>query len=328
MLFMEHLFGQMGFKKMNEYGKQQIPFLSIIRFDKQSMYISPLDTINSATCKYHFSNTNQTPESKSLPISPLAFTPIPRKDFMKAFHRVLTHIKHGDSYLCNLSFETELLNEINLHTLFNQAVSKYKIWINNEFVCFSPETFIQIHGNRITTYPMKGTISSAIPNAAQTLLNNTKELAEHYTITDLLRNDLSRIAKQVQVTRFRYLDEIVNMHGKILQTSTEIEGYCDNNWHEKIGDYMDLLLPAGSISGAPKQSTINIINSVETHERGFYTGVCCLFDGINFDSFVMIRMIVKDNDRYFYKSGGGITNHSVANSEYEEIIQKIYVPIH
>lgn len=88
------------------------------------------------------------------------------------------------------------------------------------------------------------------------------------------------------------------------------------------------LLPAGSITGAPKTKTMQIISEAETYERGFYTGVMGYFDGNNLDSAVMIRFVEQEGDRMYFKSGGGITCRSEAQSEYHEMKQKIYVPIY
>jgi para-aminobenzoate synthetase component 1 len=88
------------------------------------------------------------------------------------------------------------------------------------------------------------------------------------------------------------------------------------------------LLPAGSILGAPKKKTLEIILEAENFSRGFYTGVCGFFDGTNLDSCVMIRLIEKENDQLFFKSGGGITHLSKIKDEYQEVKNKIYVPIH
>jgi len=87
------------------------------------------------------------------------------------------------------------------------------------------------------------------------------------------------------------------------------------------------LLPAGSVSGAPKKKTLEIIAENETDPRGYYTGVFGIFDGENVDSAVMIRYIEKSGDKLWYRSGCGITNQSECASEYKEMIDKVYVPI-
>jgi len=87
------------------------------------------------------------------------------------------------------------------------------------------------------------------------------------------------------------------------------------------------MLPAGSISGAPKKKTIEIIREVEGYERGFYTGIFGYFDGKNLDSAVAIRFIEKQGEKLIFKSGGGITYQSDWEKEYEEMQKKVYVPI-
>ena len=86
------------------------------------------------------------------------------------------------------------------------------------------------------------------------------------------------------------------------------------------------MLPAGSISGAPKTKTVSIIKEAENYERGFYTGVFGVFDGANIDSAVAIRFIEQKNGEFWYKSGGGITHQSNVKEEYIELLKKIYVP--
>lgn len=173
---------------------------------------------------------------------------------------------------------------------------------------------------------MKGTLDAKYPNAAQTLLENPKELWEHSTIVDLIRNDLSQYARGVKVNKFRYLDTIHHQEKELLQVSSEIEGELAANWQSCLGEIIWNLLPAGSISGAPKTKTIEIIQSVEQRKRGYYTGVYGYFDGENLDSAVAIRYIEQNKDDFYYWSGGGITAYSTLEEEYQELKDKIYVP--
>ncbi len=174
---------------------------------------------------------------------------------------------------------------------------------------------------------MKGTIDADIPDAKNIILNDRKETAEHYTIVDLIRNDLNQIAKNVKVERFRYIDKIRTNRKNLLQVSSEISGELPADYYKNIGTILDKLLPAGSISGAPKKKTLEIIKTTETHKRNYYTGVAGFFDGKNLDSFVMIRFVEKNGNKFFFKSGGGITNFSNVQSEYDELCNKIYIPI-
>lgn len=99
-------------------------------------------------------------------------------------------------------------------------------------------------------------------------------------------------------------------------------------FQNKPGDIFQKVLPAGSICGAPKKKTVEIIAETETHQRGFYTGVWGIFDGKKIDSCVIIRYLENNNGEFIYKSGGGITAKSDAAAEYQEMIDKIYVPVY
>jgi para-aminobenzoate synthetase component 1 len=113
----------------------------------------------------------------------------------------------------------------------------------------------------------------------------------------------------------------------LLQVSSEISGKVKPELAGRLGDLFSLLLPAGSISGAPKRKTVEIIKEVEGYERGYYTGVFGYYDGENVESAVMIRYIEERGKDIYFKSGGGITVDSNAEMEYQELIDKIYVPI-
>ena len=145
---------------------------------------------------------------------------------------------------------------------------------------------------------------------------------------DLLRNDLSMVADNVQVKEFQRIDYIKTKQKNLLAMSSEIEGEIKPEYQNKIGTILQKLLPAGSILGAPKPKTLEIVLEAELYQRGFYTGIAGYFDGENLDSCVMIRFIEKENERLFFKSGGGITHQSDLASEYEEMKNKIYVPIY
>ena len=174
---------------------------------------------------------------------------------------------------------------------------------------------------------MKGTIDASIPNAQAKILGDIKEMAEHTMVVDLLRNDLSIVSSKVRVEKFRYIDKINAGNKKLLQVSSKISGHLKNNWHERIGTILTSILPAGSITGTPKKETIEILKKTEEYDRGFYTGIFGVYDGQNLDTCVMIRFIEEDkSNQKYYKSGGGITCDSDVNLEYEELLDKIYLP--
>ncbi|MCT8565678.1 aminodeoxychorismate synthase component I, partial [Glaesserella parasuis] len=247
--------------------------------------------------------------------------------YKKAFDFVQQQIQIGNSYLLNLTQQTKIKTNYHLAQIFQQSKAKYKLLLDENFVCFSPECFIRIKENKIYSYPMKGTINANEEDAVNKLLNSEKEFTEHNTIVDLIRNDLALVSKYIQVTKHRYVEKVVTHRGAIYQTSSEICGELDENWQKNIGTMLDKLLPAGSISGAPKVKTVEIIQQAEQQERGYYTGIFGYFDGENVESAVAIRYIEKQGDKYYFRSGGGITALSQLDDEYNEILEKVYVPI-
>jgi para-aminobenzoate synthetase component 1 len=197
----------------------------------------------------------------------------------------------------------------------------------DELVLFSPETFVKIENGKIFSFPMKGTIDAGINNAEEIIINDQKEIAEHNTIVDLIRNDLSIVSQNVVVEKFRYIEKIETNDKHLLQVSSKIVGELPEDYRSNLGNIIFQLLPAGSISGAPKKKTLEIIKEVEPEPRNYYTGIFGIFDGNNLNSAVMIRFIEKINGQLYFRSGGGITYQSIMESEYQELIDKVYVPI-
>ncbi len=173
---------------------------------------------------------------------------------------------------------------------------------------------------------MKGTIDALIPDAESRILADPKELAEHTTIVDLIRNDLNGVATGVAVERFRYVERVATHNGAILQVSSLITGRLPADYRDRLGTIVFALLPAGSVSGAPKRRTVEIILRTEKAPRGYFTGVAGYFDGTALDCGVLIRFIEAAGDGLCFRSGGGITAMSDARSEYDEMVAKVYVP--
>ncbi|MEZ4948712.1 MAG: aminodeoxychorismate synthase component I [Saprospiraceae bacterium] len=317
-------------KAMNEMGRNREPFFFLFDFLLKKPVLIPLKNWSSVNAHLQMPGWNR-PSVEFLPAIPPKFCwetyPVDFDSYKKAFDRVQKEIRFGNSYLLNLTQPTKVVSNLSLLDLYHHSDAPFKLYWNDEFVSFSPERFVQVKGNRIETHPMKGTIAANIPNAAQVILADRKEMAEHYTIVDLLRNDLSTVAKKVRVNNFRYLSEINTHKGKLLQVSSEISGILPDDWRAHIGNWFVKLLPAGSICGAPKKKTVEIITEAEGYERGYYTGVFGIFDGENLDSAVAIRYLENKGGNTYFKSGGGITALSSAHTEYQEMLDKIYVPI-
>ncbi len=315
-------------KRINQLGSDKVPFIFVIDFEKKMPWICPLSQLDEKEVLFdvngfsNFSDSNLIQKQLNFTVEAVSKT-----RYQKAFKLVQEHIKHGNSFLLNLTMPSRVETNFSLKEVFYQSNARYKLWFKDRFVVFSPEIFVQTKGNKISSFPMKGTIDANLPNAEKRLLKNEKELAEHYTIVDLIRNDLSIVAKNVKVEKFQYIEHIKTHRKDLLQMSSEISGELDENWRHRMGEILMTMLPAGSISGAPKKKTLEIIKEAEQYDRDYYTGIFGIFDGQNIDSGVMIRYIEKANEGFIYKSGGGITAKSNWEEEYQELIDKIYVPL-
>jgi para-aminobenzoate synthetase component 1 len=317
-------------QKMNDLGQQKTPFLFIIDYEMKQPIVLTLAEVEQANIFYKINDKTNFDFGKSAYEKPLYLEkyPVSFQEYLKSFGIVKQAMLRGDSFLTNLTKPTPIKINLSLQEIFQRSRAKYQLCFNDKFVLFSPEIFVKIQDGIISSHPMKGTISADIPDAETAILNNKKEFAEHTTIVDLIRNDISMISEKVWVEKFRYISRIHTHDGDLLQVSSEICGKLPSNYQAQIGTILFKLLPAGSICGAPKPQTLNIIKEAENYDRGYYTGVFGIFDGENLDSSVMIRFIEKqEDDSLIFKSGGGITVFSDAKSEYQEMIDKIYLPI-
>jgi len=313
---------------MNKWAEAGIAFLFIIDFELNKPLIFRLEEIDPQRLLYNINGvTNCHYHSSTLKQLQLFKFPEKYEDYLTKFNKVKEEITYGNSYLLNLTCSTPIDLNLTLLEVYLISNARYRIWFEGQFVCFSPEIFVTIHDGIIRSFPMKGTIDAAIPDAEKVILTDNKETAEHYTIVDLIRNDLNVVSKRVRVERFRYIETIITNEKKLLQVSSEISGDLEKDYLSHIGDIIFELLPAGSVSGAPKKRTTEIIATTEDRERGYYTGIIGIFDGHNLDSGVMIRFIENTETGYIYRSGGGITSFSDPFLEYQEMIDKIYVPI-
>ena len=312
---------------MNELGASSVPFLWGVDYELSKGFLiqKPLET-TSLLWNIKGVGNDSALRNTGRKINLREETP-PEPEYREKFATVRQGLMRGDSFLANLTVASRVTPDCTLEEIYASVKAPYKLLIPGQFLCFSPESFVRIQSGHISTYPMKGTIDASVPDAADRLIGDYKELCEHFTIVDLMRNDLNSVAADVKVSRFRYIDRIETHNGAILQTSSEIIGRLSPEKAHSFGDIILPLLPAGSICGAPKPATLRLISQAESQKRGWYTGVFGYFDGNTMDSAVMIRCIQRahDNNLYFH-SGGGITVNSVCEEEYNEITSKIYLP--
>jgi para-aminobenzoate synthetase component 1 len=317
------------FMEMDELSLQKVPYFFIIDFLTENVEIFKENEIEKSGLLIDFQHYSNA-KSKDELHKKVEWKSYPEtlENFKSGFDKVQKNIHFGNSYLVNYTRKTKIKTNLTLKEIFYHSSAKYKVFYKDFFVFFSPETFVKIIDGKILTYPMKGTIDASLENAAEVLKNDKKEKAEHYTVVDLLRNDLSMVADNVKVDKFQHIDFIKTQQKDLYAMSSEISGNLKPEFDGKLGSIMKKLLPAGSILGAPKPKTLEIILEAEGYERGYYTGVCGWFDGENVDSCVMIRFIEKEGDELYFKSGGGITHMSKLEDEYQEMKNKIYVPIY
>ena len=367
--------------KINQLASQDEPFLFVINYQGDKAFIRLLSDINPEECLFDFEGRGNLSHvwketlkeeiseketwkketwKEEISETTWQIEPPLYEDYERSFNIVKSNIMAGNSYLTNLTCRVPVSCNLSLEEIFHRAKGKYKLLLRRKrnltpFVCFSPETFVRIEGGRIYSYPMKGTLDASLPNAEKQLMEDRKEAAEHATIVDLIRNDLSRVAEDVRVDKYRYIDVLHTNKGDILQTSSEISGRLPEDYPHHLGEILDAQLPAGSITGAPKDKTMQIIQEAEGYDRGFYTGIMGIYDQGELNSAVMIRFIEEETSpvdfetdgeknfkakegkasegkepkasrELYFKAGGGITSKSDCQREYEEVIQKIYLP--
>ncbi len=326
---MDILSREKSIHRINEFAAREIPFIFLINFNgEENIIMTPDEAAAEGLFLDMPGMINHTIKRSPVPNIRLTKKPPDLLQYHKAFKHVIEQIHYGNSFLLNLTFPTPIDCNYSLQDIFIQSRAPFKLCLENTLVVFSPERFIRIKGESISSNPMKGTIDASIPGAHSQLASDPKEDAEHNTIVDLIRNDLSTVASQVRVKRFKYIEKLKTHQGELLQMSSEITGKLPVDFRKSLGDILFRLLPAGSICGAPKKKTLEIIREVEDYKRGYYTGVFGYYDGQDLDSAVAIRYIEKDGEKLIFKSGGGITFMSDWKKEFDEMQKKVYVPVY
>lgn len=311
---------------INEAALQQMPFFFALNYEMtEGLFIE--NPINQSEILFHFNGIGNTPsQDRNNEKVELNVIPISTEEYFSKFEIVQQGLKCGEIDVVNLTIKTPISTNIDCHEIFLRSQSRYREYVPDKFVCFSPERFVKMENGRISSFPMKGTIDASVANAEQLILNDPKEIAEHTTTTQLIAKELSSIARNVTVKRFRYIDKIELSNKTLLQVSSEVEGELPNDYMTRMGDVLFSLLPAGSITGSPKTKAIKYIDLAENLPRGYYCGIAGYFDGKTLDTAVLIRFIETNDGNMYYRSGGGITSKSNCKKEYQEVLNKIYLP--
>ncbi len=252
------------------------------------------------------------------------------EQYQAAFATVLDHIQRGNVYQVNLSHRFHINYAGNPAALYaklrTQSPAPFGCYIHMDpwVICSaSPERFFKQSGPQLVTQPIKGTAprgqTKADDHAAKTeLMNSEKNKAELLMITDLLRNDLAMVCETGSVT----VDKLRTVHAfsNVFHTESIIRGQTN----APIATILKTLSPGGSITGAPKQAAMTLIDELETTPRGLYTGSIGFirFDQQLADFNIGIRTLYGTQSQLYFHSGGGIVADSTPNSEYAELLKK------
>ncbi|MCI9448740.1 MAG: anthranilate synthase component I [Clostridiales bacterium] len=254
-----------------------------------------------------------------------------REEYCQMIEKAKEHIYEGDIFQIVLSnrldaeFEGSLLNTYRiLRTLNPSPYMFYFSGSDMEVAGASPETLVKLEDGVLHTFPLAGTRPRG-KNAEEDitiereLLSDPKELSEHNMLVDLGRNDIGKISKFGSVEVEKYHEILRYSH--VMHIGSTVRGEIRED--RDTLDAIDAILPAGTLSGAPKIKACQLINDLENNKRGIYGGAIGYIDFTgNLDTCIAIRIAYKKNGRVFVRSGAGIVADSVPEREFEECINK------
>jgi len=252
---------------------------------------------------------------------------VTKEEYCAMVEKTKDYIKNGDIFQAVISrrFETEykdsLLNAYRVLRTTNP--SPYMVFMQNDdvqLISTSPETLVRLKDGKLSTFPIAGSRPRGKDNKEdetlqKELLADEKELSEHNMLVDLARNDIGKISEFGSVKVTDYMR--VQQYSRIMHITSEVEGIAEKE--KDAFDAIEAILPAGTLSGAPKIRACEIIGEQENEPRGIYGGAIGYIDFTgNMDTCIAIRMAVKKNDRVYVQAGGGIVADSIPEKEYEE----------
>lgn len=254
-----------------------------------------------------------------------------QNEYCNMVERAKKYIKEGDIFQVVLSncLEAEVTGSLfdTYRVLRTTNPSPYMFYFfsdDQEFAGASPETLVKLEDKNLYTYPLAGTRPRGMNenedvNFEVSLLSDQKELAEHNMLVDLGRNDIGRISKFGTVKVEKYQEILRFSH--VMHIGSTVSGVILEN--KDAIDAIDALLPAGTLSGAPKIRACQIINELENNRRGIYGGAIGYIDFTgNLDTCIAIRLVYKKNEKVYVRSGAGIVYDSVPEIEYQECLNK------
>jgi anthranilate synthase component 1 len=254
-----------------------------------------------------------------------------KDEYCSMVGRAKEYIKEGDIFQVVLSnrfeadFEGSLLNTYRVLRTTNP--SPYMFYFSGddiEIAGASPETLVKLQDGELYTFPLAGTRPRGTTEQEdlvleQELLADPKELAEHNMLVDLGRNDIGKISRFGTVEVEKYLS--IERFSHVMHIGSTVKGLIRED--KDALSAVDAILPAGTLSGAPKLRACEIINELENNKRGIYGGAIGYLDFTgNLDTCIAIRIAYKKNGKVFIRSGAGIVADSVPEAEYQECLNK------
>lgn len=256
---------------------------------------------------------------------------VSKQEYEEIVEKTKEYIRDGDIFQAVISrrfvsdYKGSLINPYRVLRTTNP--SPYMVYMNLddvEIMSTSPETLVRLQDGRLTTFPVagsrpRGKTEKEDKALMEELLGDEKELSEHNMLVDLGRNDLGRISKYSSVEVTEYM--MIHKYSKIMHICSQVEGDIRDDCDAL--DAVRSVLPAGTLSGAPKIRACEIIDELESEPRGIYGGALGYIDfSGNLDTCIAIRMAVKKDDKVYVQAGGGIVADSKPELEYEESANK------
>jgi len=305
--------------------KQKISIIINMRTDKvEENYKKTLEDIEDTI---HLIMEQETFTGTRMESRPVFTCNMSKEEYCDMVLKTKEYIKNGDIFQAVISrrFESEyrdsLLNAYRVLRTTNP--SPYMVFLRKDdlqLICSSPETLVRLQNGVLSTFPIAGSRPRGSTREEDEVLErelteDEKELAEHNMLVDLARNDIGKISEysSVKVTAYKKIQR----YSRIMHITSEVEGRIREG--KDALDAIEALLPAGTLSGAPKIRACEIIEELEKEPRGIYGGAIGYIDFTgNMDVCIAIRMAVKKNDRVYVQAGGGIVADSIPEREYEE----------
>ncbi|MPQ44114.1 aminodeoxychorismate synthase component I [Clostridium tarantellae] len=315
-------------------------FDNIIIFDlkNKKTYITALginenskSSINKIKRKIHNNSYMKLKDTINYKYENQFFSNFKKEEYLKGVEKVKNYILEGHVYIANLTqrfwcenTEDSFLIYSSLRNINKAPFSCYLNLDDFQVISSSPERFLKVENRKVETRPIKGTRPRGTTKEEdkknkEDLLNSEKDKSELLMIVDLERNDLSKVCKpnSINVTELFKLEEYSTVFHLVSTIVGELKDECSSV------KCMRECFPGGSITGAPKIRAMEIIEELEGIRRGIYTGAIGYFDfrgGCDFN--IVIRTILKKDNKAFFGVGGGITIESDENMEYEETLDK------